>query len=233
MGPCKVVTEARAKWQKKSHSVDTLKKLPVLDTSLKSCPFVVWLCNLPPKGGTFSWPLKMALPVGPALISSLGQRPCGVSWEQGLRKLWAAQLCLGSRPPSGQQSQASVLEGESPREQRWAVSAPVDSGAPQPSLHQTCPAEPSQTTDPENCGLNKCIFNFLNIYLMCTMFFEKSLLNLLQYCICFMFWGFGCKACGILAPWPGIEPAPPPHTGKSSHNHWTTKEFPNKYVLSH
>ena len=24
-----------------------------------------------------------------------------------------------------------------------------------------------------------------------------------------MFWFFGCKACGILAPWPGIEPAPP------------------------
>ena len=23
-----------------------------------------------------------------------------------------------------------------------------------------------------------------------------------------MFWFFGCEACGILAPWPGIEPAP-------------------------
>ena len=24
-----------------------------------------------------------------------------------------------------------------------------------------------------------------------------------------MFWFFGLKACGILAPWPGIEPASP------------------------
>ena len=30
--------------------------------------------------------------------------------------------------------------------------------------------------------------------------FFKSLLNLLQYCFCFMFCFFGCKACGILAP---------------------------------
>ena len=40
-------------------------------------------------------------------------------------------------------------------------------------------------------------------------FLKKSLLNLLQYCFCFMFWFFGPKACGILAPQPGIEPAPP------------------------
>ena len=26
----------------------------------------------------------------------------------------------------------------------------------------------------------------------------------------FTFWSFGCKACGILAPWPGIESAHPP-----------------------
>ena len=31
-------------------------------------------------------------------------------------------------------------------------------------------------------------------------FLKKSLLNLLQYCSCFMFWFFGLKACAILAP---------------------------------
>ena len=36
----------------------------------------------------------------------------------------------------------------------------------------------------------------------------KSLLNLLQYCFCFMFWFFVHEACGILAPQPGIEPTP-------------------------
>ena len=44
--------------------------------------------------------------------------------------------------------------------------------------------------------------------------FLKSLSNLLQYCFCFMFWFFGCEACGILAPQPGIEPAPPALEGK-------------------
>jgi len=39
--------------------------------------------------------------------------------------------------------------------------------------------------------------------------FLKSLLNLLQYCFCFMFWCFGHETCEILAPLPGIEPIPP------------------------
>ena len=37
--------------------------------------------------------------------------------------------------------------------------------------------------------------------------FLKSLLKLLPYCIYFMFWFFGCEACGILPPRPGIKPA--------------------------
>ena len=32
---------------------------------------------------------------------------------------------------------------------------------------------------------------------------------MLQYCFCFMFCFFGCEACGILAPRPVMEPAPP------------------------
>ena len=45
--------------------------------------------------------------------------------------------------------------------------------------------------------------------------FLKSLLNLLQYCFCFMFFGFfGHKACRILAPQPGIESAPPALEGE-------------------
>ena len=35
-----------------------------------------------------------------------------------------------------------------------------------------------------------------------------SLLNLLQYCFCFMFCFSVHKACGILAPPPGIEHSP-------------------------
>ena len=46
----------------------------------------------------------------------------------------------------------------------------------------------------------------------------KSLLNLLQRYICLMFWIFGPKACGILGPWPRIEPPPFALEGKI----WTT-----------
>ena len=37
---------------------------------------------------------------------------------------------------------------------------------------------------------------------------------MLQHCFCSMFWFFGHEACGILAPWPGIEPAPPALEGE-------------------
>ena len=36
----------------------------------------------------------------------------------------------------------------------------------------------------------------------------KSLLNVLQYCFCLLFWFFGREVCGVLAVWPGIEPEP-------------------------
>ena len=48
------------------------------------------------------------------------------------------------------------------------------------------------------------LFFFLKFFFSCGLFL-KSLLNLLQYCFCFMFWFFGQEACGILAPRPGIE----------------------------
>ena len=37
----------------------------------------------------------------------------------------------------------------------------------------------------------------------------KALLNLLQYCFCFIFCFFGHEACGILASQPGFELSPP------------------------
>ena len=53
-----------------------------------------------------------------------------------------------------------------------------------------------------------------NLVSLWTVF--KSLLNLLQpkHCFCFMFCFFDHEACGILAHWPGIEPAPPALKGK-------------------
>ena len=56
---------------------------------------------------------------------------------------------------------------------------------------------------------------YMSVFMPRPHFFSKSLLNLLQYCFCFMFWFiFGRKACGILAPQPGIEPVPPALEGE-------------------
>ena len=49
----------------------------------------------------------------------------------------------------------------------------------------------------------------------------KNLLNLLQYCFCFMFWLFGQKACEINQ---GLNQYPP--TLRDNPNHWTTREVP-------
>ena len=44
----------------------------------------------------------------------------------------------------------------------------------------------------------------------------KSLLNMSQYCFCFMFWLFGHHTYGILALQPGINPLPPALEGEVS-----------------
>ena len=51
----------------------------------------------------------------------------------------------------------------------------------------------------------------------------KSLLNLLQYCFCLIFWFCGHKSHGILVPQQGIEPTPPALEGEV--NHWTTRDI--------
>ena len=75
---------------------------------------------------------------------------------------------------------------------------------------------------------------FLNIFFDVDHL-KKSFVNSLQLCLCSVFWFFGQKPHGFLAPWLGIEPAPPPlsHTHTHTHtwilNHWTTREV----LISH
>ena len=52
--------------------------------------------------------------------------------------------------------------------------------------------------------IGKSLSVYFDFLLVCL----KSLLNFLQYCFCFMFCFGGHETCGILAPWPGIKPAP-------------------------
>ena len=53
--------------------------------------------------------------------------------------------------------------------------------------------------------------------------FLKSLLNLLQYCFCSVFWFFGCEACGNLSS-PTRDRTHTPCIGRRSLNHWAARE---------
>ena len=76
---------------------------------------------------------------------------------------------------------------------------------------------------------NESVIFFL-IYIFLCRPFLKSLLNLLQYCFCFMICFFGHEACGILVPQPGIKPTP---LGLESKVLTTVppRESPNESVL--
>ena len=45
----------------------------------------------------------------------------------------------------------------------------------------------------------------------------------------FFFWPYW-EACGILVPWPGIEPGPSAVKAQSP-KHWTTREFPETFIF--
>ena len=59
--------------------------------------------------------------------------------------------------------------------------------------------------------------------------FLKSLLNLLQYCLFYVL-VFGCKACGILAPPPGMEPTLPALKGEGL-TAGPPGKFPNHFIF--
>ena len=65
---------------------------------------------------------------------------------------------------------------------------------------------------------------------MCIIFY-KSLLNRLQYCFCFVVCFFGHEACGVLAPWLGIEPTPPALEGEVF-NCWAAREGPLVFITN-
>ena len=57
---------------------------------------------------------------------------------------------------------------------------------------------------------------------------------MLQYFFCFVFWFFGYRTCGVLAPQPRIEPSAA-CTGRRNLSHWTARELPLKgclYIVS-
>ena len=57
------------------------------------------------------------------------------------------------------------------------------------------------------------------------VFIDFVTVLLLVLFLSFMFWFFGPKACGILAPWPGIKPLPPALEGRV-----LTTRLPRKFL---
>ena len=71
-------------------------------------------------------------------------------------------------------------------------------------------------------------FKFFYIFkgfLKCESFFKVFIEHVTILLPLFIFWSFGCKACGVLAPWPVMEPVCS-CTGRRSSNHWTVREVP-------
>ena len=77
---------------------------------------------------------------------------------------------------------------------------------------------------------NEPLINFFKrfFFLMWNIF--KVFIEFATILFWFMFWYFGHKACGILAPQPGIEPTPSALEGEVF-NHWTTREVPINFKL--
>ena len=99
--------------------------------------------------------------------------------------------------------------------------------APSPKRERDDPCSPQQKAPRVSVSP---LFFYLSAYFkdfFDVNHFLKTLLNLLQYYFCFGF--FGPKACGIIVPWPGIEPAPPTLITQSL-NHKTTGKSLHAYI---
>ena len=101
---------------------------------------------------------------------------------------------------------------------QWLRAAICRSRLTLPKLYHSCleytmlfsSSPTGQITYSFPCVITELYLLFIfKIFFLCGPFL-KSLLNLLQYCFCFLCFGFfGCVACGILAPRPGIKLSPP------------------------
>ena len=73
-------------------------------------------------------------------------------------------------------------------------------------------------------GLWACVSSS-TLHSFLSFFFFKSLLNLLQYCFCFMFWFFWPRGMWDLSS-PNRDWTRTPCIGRWSLNHWTAREVP-------
>ena len=72
------------------------------------------------------------------------------------------------------------------------------------------------------------IFVYSEVTKVSYRYFIKIVSGVILFVLCFC---FGCMACEILVPQPGIEPVPSTVKARSP-NHWTTREFPKNSCFS-
>ena len=132
----------------------------------------------------------------------------------------ARMVCLAERPPTNARAQRhkSVGSGVSKEEsrlwKRWIHDLGQDpTGIRELGFYSKFSEQPQQND----------VILFLRFFLMWTIF--KVFIEFVTlYCSCFMFWLFVRKACGILPPLPGTEPAPP------ALEEILTTELPGKFL---
>jgi len=78
-----------------------------------------------------------------------------------------------------------------------------------PALKQDPWEESNQAEQREHSSFFSVFFFFFWMWTILKVFIEFVSILLL-----FIFWFFGYEACGVLAPWPGMEPTPPALEGK-------------------
>lgn len=143
--------------------------------------------------------------------------------------------CCDTEPPeyralNRRGSHSSGASSRPPAVASWPCSgpAPLASQAGRLCLLTSSSGSLSPAPAPGHCFFFKDFF-------VGDHFIFRSLLDLLQWCLCFCF--FGHEACGVIVPQPGIEPEPPPPSGAQSLNHWMAREvsfrFPPLLLENH
>ena len=177
--------------------------------------------------GSFHAKVSLGIPPKPMILKAF------ISWDFGMNKSW---FSWDGYMLSVRLSNSSCSLGRlGCKEQKPSLINSVSSGHKRPTpgpcrgrqvfelthgFSQRCLLLPSLSSClPASilwAGVWRCGWGFHQVFFLsfflrciCCGSVLKSLLNLLQYCFCSMFWFFSHKARGTPAPQAGIEPAPP------------------------
>ena len=141
-------------------------------------------------------------------------------WRHIFQQSWGLPWWLsGKESPADIGDAGSISGWKEPLEKEMATHSSILTC--EPGRLQSMGSQKSDMTERLILPTHKLHFpsipSFILSWVSSTNFFfflwcgspSKSPLNLLQHCFCSMPWLSGRKTCGIPAPWPRIETAPP------------------------